>query len=218
MPPEIAAKVFDPFFTTKPLGKGTGLGLSQVQALCKRAGGEATLRSTPGNGTCVTMLFPASELAPAPMNVADRGELSIGKAVLLVEDNPEVAAVVVPVLEKLGCNVTHRDSADGALAWLQQGGQVDVLLTDVVMPGGTDGVALVRAVKERYPLLKVVLMTGYAEQIEAISSLGYEVLAKPFSPRGLAEALNRVLAGGERATPDHHPPMLDGGLAAVTPQ
>jgi CheY-like chemotaxis protein len=194
IPADVVDKVFDPFFTTKPLGKGTGLGLSQVQALCRRAGGEATLRSAPGQGTRVTMHFPASEMAPVPENTAERRELSIGKSVLLVEDNAEVAAVVIPVLEKLGCKVVHRDSADAALAWLQTSGpQVDLLLTDVVMPGGTDGVALVRAVRERYPLLKVMLMTGYAEQIEAISKMGYEVLPKPFTPRSLGEALQRVL-------------------------
>jgi signal transduction histidine kinase len=195
MPAETAAKAFDPFFTTKPLGKGTGLGLSQVQALCKRAGGDVALTSAPGRGTTIRMQFPA---AAGPLRdagpVASR-ELSFSKTVVLVEDNPEVAAVVVPVLEKLGCTVVHRESAEAALAWLRTDAhRADVLLTDVVMPGSLDGTELARRVRAGYPHLKVMLMTGYAEQIEAISDLGFEVVPKPFSPRSLAEALERVLA------------------------
>jgi signal transduction histidine kinase/BarA-like signal transduction histidine kinase len=194
MPEEVAAKAFDPFFTTKPLGKGTGLGLSQVQALCRRAGGDVMLKSVPGGGTRFTLQFPASAQAPSAVPALDGRQPSFGKSVLLVEDNAEVAAVVIPVLEKLGCRVVHRDSADAALHWLEQPDTaVDLLLTDVVMPGGKDGIALVKIVKERYPALKVLMMTGYAEQVDAIGEMGYEVLSKPFSPRALADALERVL-------------------------
>lgn len=194
MPQEVAARAFDPFFTTKAIGSGTGLGLGQVQALCRRAGGEATLASAPGQGTRVTLEFPASAQDPAPTPPGERPQAAIRQSVLLVEDNPEVAAVVVPVLEGMGCTVVHRDSAEAALAWLEQPGRtVDLLLTDVVMPGRSDGIALVKAVQQRWPALRVLVMTGYAEQIDAITRMGYEVLAKPFSPRGLAEAIDRVL-------------------------
>ena len=194
MPQGVAAKAFEPFFTTKPLGKGTGLGLSQVQALCRRAGGDVTLDSQPGRGTRVTLHFPASALRPAAGSGPEADTGPIGQSVLVVEDNPEVAAVIIPVLEKLGCRVVHRDSAEAAVACLAQGDvQVDLLLTDVVMPGGSDGVELVEHVKKRYPDLKVLVMTGYAERIDTIAGMGYEVLAKPFTPRSLAEALQRVL-------------------------
>jgi signal transduction histidine kinase/ActR/RegA family two-component response regulator len=200
MPPEVLARAFDPFFTTKPLGKGTGLGLSQVQALCRRAGGDVTIATAPGEGTRVRLEFPACGEAPTAPAPLQGQEPSIGKSVLLVEDNAEVAAVVAPVLEKLGCRVVHRESGDAALAWLAEGaGRVDLLLTDVVMPGSMDGVALVQAVKQRYPRLKVLMMTGYAEQVDAIGELGYEVLPKPFSPRSLADALDRVLNAGAAA-------------------
>jgi signal transduction histidine kinase len=194
MPEDVARKAFDPFFTTKPLGKGTGLGLSQVQALCRRAGGDVLLETEAGKGTRITLQFPASELAPSATPAVEGQQPSFGKSVLLVEDNAEVAAVVVPVLQKLGCSVVHRDGVEAALEWLQQcDGRVDLLLTDVVMPGGRDGISLVKAVKERYPTLKVLMMTGYAEQVDAIGEMGYEVLSKPFSPRSLADALERVL-------------------------
>ena len=195
MPAGVAAKAFEPFFTTKPLGKGTGLGLSQVQALCRRAGGDATLSSEPGRGTRIRLHFPPSELLPASASAAPVDATPIGKSVLLVEDNPEVAAVIVPVLEKLGCQVVHRDSAEGAVECLAVGDvRVDLLLTDVVMPGGADGVELVEHVKKRHPALRVLVMTGYAERIDTIAAMGYEVLPKPFTPRSLSEALQRVLA------------------------
>ncbi|HEX2544220.1 MAG TPA: ATP-binding protein [Ramlibacter sp.] len=193
MPPEVAARAFDPFFTTKPLGKGTGLGLGQVQALCRRAGGDIALESTLGKGTRVTLQFPASPLLPDPPGRAGEEQPPLGRSVLLVEDNAEVAAVIVPVLEKLGCEVVHQPSADAALQWLaQQHGEVDVLLTDVVMPGSQDGLGLAKAVAHRYPAVKLLVMTGYAEQIDVIGRLGYPVLPKPFSPQALADALRQV--------------------------
>lgn len=199
MPPEVAARAFDPFFTTKPLGVGTGLGLSQVQAFCKRAGGDVSLRSQPGEGTTVRMQLPAAEPA-AVLKEAPSSELrDFGKTVLLVEDNADVAAVVVPVLERLGCRVIHMARADAALARLaERPGEADLVLTDVVMPGPMDGLALAREVRSRHPSLKLLVMTGYAEQIDAIAAQGLPVLPKPFSPRSLADALDRAF---ERAPP-----------------
>jgi signal transduction histidine kinase/ActR/RegA family two-component response regulator len=195
MDPAIAAKAFDPFFTTKPLGKGTGLGLSQVAALCKRAGGDVAMQSTPGAGTRVRMHFPASSLAPAAPGVVQAPRLRFDRSVLLVEDNAEVAAVVLPVLQKLGCRVTHHESGEAAQAWLDaHAGEVELLLTDVVMPGAVDGRALAHEVRSRHPHIRILLMTGYAEQIEAISQQGLDVLPKPFSPRSLGEAMERAFA------------------------
>ncbi|MGE4241183.1 ATP-binding protein [Ramlibacter sp.] len=202
MDPATAAKAFDPFFTTKPLGKGTGLGLSQVHALCKRAGGDASLESRPGAGTTVRMKFPASTGPVAPSAAPDSLPAKIDARVLLVEDNAEVAAVIVPVLKRLGCHVVHRESADAAVDWLSKyADEVDVLLTDVVMPGERDGLALAREVSAQHPRIRILVMTGYAEQIDAISRLGFGVLPKPFAPRSLAEAMERVLASPAGTAP-----------------
>jgi len=193
IPREILDRVFEPFFTTKPVGQGTGLGLSQVYGLCQRAGGLAVIESEPGLGTRVRMFFPP-DLAPPPRDetVAPvRERLSLH--VLLVEDNSEVAAALAPMLESMGCRVTLFDRALTARDWLVACKKLpDVVLTDVVMPGDMDGVGLAREVRERWPALHVVVMTGYAEQLESISRLGFEILPKPCTPQMLARALNRA--------------------------
>ncbi|MDO9358702.1 MAG: response regulator [Polaromonas sp.] len=196
IPPEVMDKVFEPFFTTKPVGQGTGLGLSQIYGLCQRAGGLATIDSHPGAGTTVKLFFPATSertqpAAETPLPL----QRKLGKTILLVEDNEEVAAALKPVLEALGCSVTHLDRAGKARDWLEQQCTLpDLLLTDVVMPGEMDGVALAQYARSRFPSLKIILMTGYAEQMEAISRQGYEIVPKPCSAEMLADAIIRVTA------------------------
>jgi CheY-like chemotaxis protein len=196
IPADVIDKVFDPFFTTKPVGQGTGLGLSQVYGLCQRAGGNATIASRPGKGTAVRMFLPAAlrgerVVAAAPAAL----RRNFGKRLLLVEDNDDVAAALQEVLEAMGCSVTRKDRAAAGLDWLQAQGRTgslpDLVLTDVVMPGDMDGLALARAVREQYPALRIILMTGYAQQLDAISKAGFEVLPKPCSPEMLADALGR---------------------------
>jgi CheY-like chemotaxis protein len=110
--------------------------------------------------------------------------------VLLVEDNLEVSAAIRPVLEALGCEVTHFTQAAPAIQWLDaHGAEVDAVLTDVVMPGELDGVALARHVRQSHPRLRLVVMTGYAAQLEEITRQGYTVLAKPWTAANLARAL-----------------------------
>jgi len=190
----VLAKVFEPFFTTKPIGRGTGLGLSQVDALCRRAGGIASVESTPGQGTTVRMLFPAAAALPEERVALDPSfDRQVERSVLLVEDDDEVAAVIAPVLEQLGCRVRRVNAGAAALAWLQNHpDSADMVLTDVIMPGEIDGLALARHVKSDYPDLDVLLMTGYAEQMDTISRLGFDILPKPFSPDALADALQRL--------------------------
>lgn len=195
MDAETLRKAFEPFYTTKPIGKGTGLGLSQVQALCKRAGGDVHLESEPGEGTLVRMIFPATDAVPPAAASAVGRRVQISRTVLVVEDNQEVANVILPVLQELGCRTIHHASADLALGWLEQNGAAcDVLLTDVVMPGRLDGVRLASHVKEVFPHVKVLLMTGYAEQIEQVGRMGFQVIAKPFGPDVLADTLDGLLA------------------------
>ncbi len=194
MDAETLRRAMEPFFTTKPMGQGTGLGLSQVHGLCARAGGDLQLQSTPGAGTTVRMLFPRSAGKPAPQ-AAPAPDERVQGTVLLVEDNPDVASVVATVLQRMGCDVVHRQEADQAIAWLAEHGDgCDLLLTDVVMPGERDGVALAQLVRAHHPHIRILLMTGYSQQIEEIHRLGLDVLAKPFEPHELARALRSALA------------------------
>ncbi len=188
--PELLNKVFEPFFTTKPVGEGTGLGLSQIYGMCERMGGRAAISSTMGNGTCISLYFPRA--APKP-TVADTGPLPelepLNKSVLLVEDNDEVAASIVPILESMGCRVTRVDRATRARQLLDQGSHPDLILSDVVMPGEMDGVALAKHVRQAWPDQRLLLMTGYAEQLDNITRMGFEVLPKPCTPQMLYAAL-----------------------------
>jgi signal transduction histidine kinase/ActR/RegA family two-component response regulator len=203
--PELLSKVFEPFFTTKPLGQGTGLGLSQIYGLCQRAGGQATIQSQPGAGTTVSLYFPARSGPdvnhPEAQAVVQR---DLGKHILLVEDNEEVTLALKPVLAALGCTVTHFNRGSIARDWLQgkidpQGGAPksdlpDLLLTDIVMPGDMDGLALAQYARANFPRLRIILMTGYSAKLEAISRQGFKVLPKPCSPETLAEVISRARA------------------------
>lgn len=194
-------KVFEPFFTTKPVGKGTGLGLSQIYGLCERAGGTATIESELGVGTIVRLFFPAFDnksqsrdkpSKPKPRNLAIN--------VLLVEDNNDVAAALRPALEAMGCEIKHLDRATAAQDWLaHQPTWPDVLLSDVVMPGEIDGLGLAIHVRKVLPGLPIVLMSGYAEQLEAITQLGFEIIPKPSSPELIADTIERAIANPQHA-------------------
>ena len=191
--PQILHKVFEPFFTTKPVGEGTGLGLSQVYGLCQRAHGAATVASEPGKGTTVRMFLPATcERLPEPAGVVS-GLPNLGISLLLVEDNDQVAFALKDILETLNCKVTRMDRGKAAYEWLaRQETLPDLMLSDIVMPGEMDGAALARRVQDEYPGLKVLLMTGHAEQLESLSHLGFEILPKPCSAQVLSDAIRRL--------------------------
>ena len=191
--PELMSKVFEPFFTTKAVGEGTGLGLSQVYGMCERMGGCARISSTLGAGTCVSLYFPRAEHQPVVAEPGPAPALEpLNQSVLLVEDNDEVAASVVPILESLGCRVTRVDRAGKARQLLEEGSRPDLILSDVVMPGEMDGVALAKHIRQHWPAQRLVLMTGYAEQLENIKRLGFDVLPKPCTPQMLHAALQRA--------------------------
>jgi signal transduction histidine kinase/ActR/RegA family two-component response regulator len=201
IPSDLLDKVFEPFFTTKPVGHGTGLGLSQVYGFCERAGGTATIASTVGKGTTVRLLFPAAPTAAgAEEPVRPPVDRQLGRSVLVVEDNSEVAEALVPLLEALGCTTTRVDSAEAALEWLAgQPRLPDLVLSDVKMPGTMDGIALAQHLRATRPGLPVLLMTGYAGSIDAITELGFEVLPKPCSPEVLGASIARLSAPAARA-------------------
>lgn len=195
--PELLSKVFEPFFTTKAVGEGTGLGLSQVYGMCERMGGHARISSTLGAGTCVSLYLPRAEHLPETAEPGPAPALEpLNLSVLLVEDNDEVAASVVPILESLGCRVTRVDRADKARQLLDEGARPDLVLSDVVMPGAMDGVALAKHVRQAWPSQRLLLMTGYAEQLENITRMGFEVLPKPCTPQMLYSALVKVAGSG----------------------
>ncbi len=195
--PEHLERVFEPFFTTKELGHGTGLGLSQVYGFCVRAGGTATLDSRIGLGTRVRLYFPAAaqiEKPPSPAPAATFEALR-GVRVLLVEDNDEVAATTVGVLDSMGCKVRRLADADTAIEVLRASAcDFDLLLSDIVMIGAIDGIGLAKHVLEAHPALPLLLMSGYSASIEGALALGVDVLPKPCTPQALSSAMRGALA------------------------
>ncbi len=192
------ARVFEPFFTTKGVGQGTGLGLAQVYGFARQSGGVVRLSSRPGQGTTVSLLLPVSDAAPpaaAPAGDAAAPQPVLGGAVLVCEDNDDVAALVVDMLEQLGHRPTRVSTAAAALGALEDGRPVDLLFTDVLMPGGMDGLALAREARRRRPGLPVLLTTGYTGAGASAVPHGMPVLRKPYKLADLALALQSVLAG-----------------------
>ena len=199
IPAEIVGRVFEPFFTTKEVGKGTGLGLSQVYGFARQAGGTATVESAPGQGTTVTLYLPRSTApltAQAAPAAAPPAQLSERMRVLLVEDNPAVAEVTRELLAELGYDVVHAPDVAAARAALERE-TVDVVLSDIVMPGGANGLDLAREIRQRGGL-PVVLATGYSDQAQAAANEGFAILRKPYSMNGLHDALREALGPVER--------------------
>jgi len=200
MSPDIVRRVMDPFFTTKEEGEGTGLGLSMVYGFVKQSGGTVRIASEPGVGTTVSLYFPATNDAltkdAAPSNMAmDRGG---SERILIVEDRDDVAELAQMLLEAGGYQTRVANDGASALALLEQGEVFDLLFTDLIMPGGMNGVLLAREAKRRLPKLKVLLTTGYAEAgLERTDAGGseYEVLNKPFNRQQLLRKVRLVLEG-----------------------
>jgi signal transduction histidine kinase/ActR/RegA family two-component response regulator len=189
--PETARRVFEPFFTTKAVGKGTGLGLSQVYGFSRASGGAAQVTSAPGEGTSITLYFPASAkpLTQSPAPQAHPATLPPG-TVLLVEDDDAVAAAVTAMLDELGYHVVRVADAASALAVLdRQAEPIDLVFSDMVMPGPMDGAALAEAVLQRRPGLPMVLTTGFSEAAQAATRMGLRLLPKPYRIQDLASEL-----------------------------
>ena len=200
IPRDALSHVFEPFFTTKGLGKGTGLGLSQVYGFCTQAGGTARILTTSAAGTTVLMLLPAttkatedapthplSEPAPAPEH----------RELLLVEDNDELGQATETLLTLFGYRVTRASSAEEAIQLLDAGDvHFDLVLSDVVMPGGMNGVSFAQYLQKNLPEMPIILITGYASQLR--EKHGFPILRKPCAPDVLLAALRR--ATGQTAT------------------
>jgi len=198
MTPDVVARAFEPFFTTKTGAAGTGLGLSMVYGFAKQSGGSVTIASTPGRGTTVTLFLPVSQQDAASATAASDlpREPAASRTVLVVEDERDVRNIVRRQLESLGHRVLVAEAASEALRMLQSG-KADLLLTDIVLPAGMDGIDLADAAHGARRDLPVIFMSGYTAAPEAqqrIRETGAPLLAKPFTTPQLEDAINQVCA------------------------
>jgi CheY-like chemotaxis protein len=196
MTPEVVARARQPFFTTKADGHGTGLGLSIVQALARESGGRLRIESRPGIRTAVALMLPVAA-APAIAALSDnpRRDTPTGsESILLVEDDRIVRAHVETTLIDLGYRVASVAESAGALEWLAAHKWIDLLFTDMVLPGGISGGELAKRIRDRLPRLKVLYTSGYAAPPEW-TSLGPDsaFLPKPFRRAGLGAAVRALL-------------------------
>jgi signal transduction histidine kinase/ActR/RegA family two-component response regulator len=197
MAPDVLKRAYEPFFTTK--SAGSGLGLSMVYGFINQSGGHIHIDSTPGRGTVVSLYLPRALGTAADFPLAtDRRAAPEGRgeSILVVEDDGEVRELVVSQLAELGYRVHHVDRAAAALDRLAKGDNIALLLTDIVLPGGMSGIGLVGAVRERYPALRVLCMSGYAQDTlgaRDAAKLGITVLNKPFRRADLARAVRAAL-------------------------
>jgi len=199
MSPEVRDRVFEPFFTTKEVGKGSGLGLSQVYGFVRQSEGEVRLNSKPGKGTTFEILLPASNapleaVAPEERHKTIRGG---DEHILVVEDDATVLALTQDMLTGMGYQVRTATQASEALEVLHSDARVDLLFTDVVMPGGVSGVSLARTARELRPGLKVLLTSGFVGEGAVIENAEFPLLDKPYEATLLAAKLRKLLDDGE---------------------
>ena len=199
MSPEVAARAFDPFFTTKPMGQGTGLGLSMVYGFVRQSDGQVRIYSEPGQGTTMCMYFPRfvgeagageSESVNEPIAAGD------GQVVLVIDDESTIRSVVAEVLSESGYRVLEAEDGPAGLKLLQSRRRIDLLVTDVGLPGGMNGRQVADAARVARPELKVLFITGYAENAAVGNGHldpGMQVLTKPFDVVALANKVDALL-------------------------
>jgi signal transduction histidine kinase/ActR/RegA family two-component response regulator len=204
MPPEVLARAFEPFFTTKEVGKGSGLGLSQVYGFVRQSNGHVRIDSRLGHGTTIRIYLPQAASQPAALdepragdgNGRRRADGDTVKTILVVEDNEGVREVAVSVLEDSGYRVYAAADATMALEVLRRHDNIDLIFTDIVMPGEMNGIDLANVVRERWPSLRLVVTSGYAERLAA-EGLRQDVafLSKPYRPLDLVARVKSTLDG-----------------------
>jgi CheY-like chemotaxis protein len=200
MSAEVIARAFDPFFTTKPIGQGTGLGLSMVYGFINQTGGQVQIDSVEGRGTRIDLYLPchfesAGRHLPATEDAATP-RAGQGERVLVVEDEPDVRMLVVDVLRELGYSVEVAADGPSALPYLQGAERIDLLVTDVGLPG-MNGRQVAEAAREYRPDLKILFITGYAESVAMANGFlapGMEMVTKPFAIDALASRIRDMIA------------------------
>jgi signal transduction histidine kinase/ActR/RegA family two-component response regulator len=208
MTPDVLARVFEPFFTTKDIGKGTGLGLAQVHGFVTQSRGEIRIRTAPGAGTTIDLYLPRSDKRPQDQPPAAETQIEQPRrgtagAVLLVEDDGEVAELVSEMLDQLGFEVLCVASANAALGALSNGRSLDLVFSDIIMPGGMNGLQLAREIRARRRNLPILLTSGYSEAVqEEADREGIPILAKPYRLDELSAALKKSLARSNREEKD----------------
>ncbi len=201
MPPDVIARAFDPFFTTKPLGEGTGLGLSMVYGFVRQSGGQASITSGLGQGTTICLHLPrfmgslaAPEKAQDVIKKDHRARQ--GETVLVVDDEPDIRVLIVEVLRELGYAPIEATDAKAGLDVLKSDREIDLLITDIGLPGGMNGRQFADAARVNRPGLKILLITGYAQNaISGDAQLGPDmhILMKPFALQTLAGRIKEIL-------------------------
>jgi CheY-like chemotaxis protein len=206
MSPEVIARAFDPFFTTKPIGEGTGLGLSMIYGFARQSGGQVRIYSELGQGTTVCLYLPrhygSAQERDAEADLAHAPRAEQGQTVLVVDDEPTVRMLVTEVLEDLGYTAIEAADGPAGLKVLESDVRLDLLVTDVGLPGGMNGRQMADAGRVVRPGLKVLFITGYAEN--AVLGNGYlepgmQVLTKPFAMEALAGRIRELIAEGREA-------------------
>jgi two-component system NtrC family sensor kinase len=199
IPPDVLARVFEPFFTTKEVGKGTGLGLSQVYGFAKQSGGTATITSAEGRGTAITLYLPRSfETPPMPSEQLEtEGPVEPAGTVLLVEDNADVAEVGSGLFRQLGYRVRSVVNVQAALAALRLDSDVDLVFSDILMPGSMNGLDLAREIATRYPAIPVLLTTGYSASAQEAVAQGVVVQQKPYDIESLRRNIREAIEGSK---------------------
>ena len=195
---DVIDHVFEPFFTTKEVGAGSGLGLSMVHGFINQSGGYVTIDSAEGVGTTVILNLPRTveTCAPARQGAKEKEPVSRGEMVLVVEDDPDVRALTVNLLADLGYETIEAGDGKEAIAVLERMEKIDLLFTDVVLPGGMSGINIAEDATRRYPDIKVLLTSGYADSVlDQHGPMEHEIdlIQKPFSKAALAEKVRTIL-------------------------
>jgi len=193
--PAVMPRIFEPFFTTKEPGVGGGLGLSQVHGFMHQSGGAVDLTSVVGQGTIVTLYLPAAqeEATADSANPVDHHPEGASRRVLVVDDDIEVADLAGQLLEGCGYTVKLVHRAKAALDLLDSGEPVDLLFSDIIMPGGMNGVQLAEEVRRRFPALPILLSTGYSDATPEATAKGLPIIVKPYNADALCARLGELL-------------------------
>jgi CheY-like chemotaxis protein len=200
MPPDVIERAFDPFFTTKPIGQGTGLGLSMVYGFAKQSEGHAKIYSEVEQGTTIKIYLPRyrgeTEAEIEAATLAEAPRAASGETVLVVEDEPVVRSLIIEVLEDLGYHTLEAADGPEGLKLLQSGRRIDLLVTDVGLPG-LNGRQMADAAREKRPDLKVLFITGYAENATLAAGFlepGMQMITKPFAVDALAQKIRSIIS------------------------